>query len=107
MVKFDDILKAFQFHEIENQESRNEMPWDLLSNAINTGTIPKPIFTRNYASLSPGHWVEDELLEKVVEIVIQQNQLQDKVALLESFVFNWSLQSNQSDVDISQTELAK
>lgn len=77
-------------------------PWENLFSSVE-GRKPTPSlqYPHPYSSLQVGHWVEDELLEKVLEIVFQENDvLHNRVAILESFVLNWSLRKKQSQDEL-------
>lgn len=66
-------------------------PWEVL-NFNNRLNFPPP-----HVSLSAGNWVEDELLENAIKILVQKKRLENEVAFLESYVMNWSMRKDYGE----------
>lgn len=65
-------------------------PWDLVPK-IEKRLEPK------YETLKPGNWVEDELIEKAITTLIQQNELIDQCGFLESYVMKYGTRLDDHD----------
>lgn len=90
----EDINDAFEEMCVQSSESgkNNDWPWEIHNTTTNLSNVPS-----QYGSLKEGNWVEDEVLEKAIKIIISQNGLEPTHTFLESYVMKFGAKKTYED----------